>query len=190
MPMKRAVLAAAFALAALALGQRPAAAADIAHGKYLVSVMGCTDCHTPGHFLGKEDESRYLGGSEAGFSIPGLGVFYGPNLTSDNETGLGKWTEAQIVTALTKGETPGGRILAPAMPWRHFAGLTPDDAASIAAFLKTLPAVHNRVPGPFGPSQTPTSFVMTLMPGEAFAHLPKPPAPTPPPTASAAPAAK
>jgi len=46
-----------------------------ARGKYLLSIIPCTDCHTPGTFLGKPDMSRYLGGSEVGFEVPGLGVF-------------------------------------------------------------------------------------------------------------------
>ncbi len=177
------------AAAALAPSLRPANAADqdqIARGKYMVGLMGCTDCHTPGHFLGKEDHTRYLGGSDVGFAIPGLGVFVGPNLTPDNETGLGKWTQAQIVTALTKGETPEGRMLAPPMPWRNFASLTPSDAQAIAAYLKTLPPVSHQVAGPFGPSQSPTTFVMTVQPGAVYAGLAKPPAPA----ASAAPANK
>jgi hypothetical protein len=45
--------------------------------------MGCNDCHTPGYFFGKPDMARFLGGSEVGFEIPGLGVFHGPNLTPD-----------------------------------------------------------------------------------------------------------
>jgi mono/diheme cytochrome c family protein len=55
--------------------------ADVARGKYLVTLGSCTDCHTPGYFFGKPDEARLLGGSEVGFEIPGLGVFHGPNLT-------------------------------------------------------------------------------------------------------------
>ena len=54
---------------------------QVARGKYLVGLMSCTDCHTPGHFLGKEDATKFLGGSDVGFGIPGLGVFVGPNLT-------------------------------------------------------------------------------------------------------------
>ena len=94
-------------------------------GKYLVSIAGCNDCHTPGYFLGKPDMARFLGGSEVGFEIPGLGVFHGPNLTPDKETGLGAWTDAQIATALTTGARPDGRMLAPIMPWHAFANLTP-----------------------------------------------------------------
>ena len=59
-----------------------------------------------------------------GFEIPGLGVFYGPNLTPDKETGLGSWSKQQIVTALQTGKRPDRRVLAPIMPWRAFAKLT------------------------------------------------------------------
>ena len=52
--------------------------APIKRGQYLVTLGGCTDCHTPGYFFGKPDMTRYLGGSEVGFEIPGLGVFHGP----------------------------------------------------------------------------------------------------------------
>ncbi|HWB46197.1 MAG TPA: c-type cytochrome [Hyphomicrobiaceae bacterium] len=141
-----------------------AAAPQIARGKYLVGFAGCNDCHTPGYFLGKPDMSRFLGGSEVGFEIPGLGTFYGPNLTPDKETGLGTWTQAQIATALQTGVRPDGRVLAPAMPWRGFANLTKSDAMAIAAYLKSLPPIKNKVPGPFGPTQTPTSFVMKVVP--------------------------
>jgi mono/diheme cytochrome c family protein len=141
-----------------------AVAQEIERGKYLVALGGCFDCHTPGYFLGKPDMTRYLGGSEVGFEIPGLGVFYGPNLTPDKETGLGNWTSDQIVLAIRTGRRPDGRILAPAMPWRQLSQLSDSDAAAIAAYLKSLPSVSNRVPGPFGPSEKPTSFVMKVVP--------------------------
>jgi mono/diheme cytochrome c family protein len=139
---------------------------QIERGRYLVTLAGCTDCHTPGHFLGKPDMARELGGSEVGFEIPGLGVFYGPNLTPDNETGLGTWSVADIVKALQTGVRPDGRGLVPVMPWPAFAKLTKPDAEAIAVYLKSLPAVRNQVPGPFGPSQTPTAFVMRVVPPE------------------------
>jgi mono/diheme cytochrome c family protein len=141
---------------------------QIARGKYMVGVMGCDDCHTPGHFFGKDDLTRNLAGSDVGFGIPSLGVFVPPNLTPDNETGLGKWTPEQVVAAITKGERPDGRVLAPVMPWRHFARLTPADALAIALYLKSLPPISHRVPGPFGPSQVPTVFVMSPQPGEGY----------------------
>src|ERR1700677_2289781 len=104
----------ALLVAAATLATSSAALADgseIARGKYLVTIGGCSDCHTPGSFLGKPDLSRILGGSEVGFAIPGLGVFAGPNLTPDKETGLGNWTDDQIITAFTTGKRPDGRIL-------------------------------------------------------------------------------
>src|SRR6516225_10843792 len=107
----------------------------VERGKYLVNIAGCNDCHTPGYFMGKPDMARFLGGSEVGFEIPGLGVFHGPNLTPDKETGLGGWTDAQIVTAMTTGKRPDGRELAPIMPWRAFANFTNEDVSSIVAFL-------------------------------------------------------
>ncbi|HVT55491.1 MAG TPA: cytochrome c [Xanthobacteraceae bacterium] len=141
--------------------------AEIKRGKYLVTLGNCNDCHTPGHFFGKPDKARLLGGSEVGFEIPGLGTFYGPNLTPDRETGLGQWSAEDIVKAIRTGERPDGRILAPIMPWQAFANLTDADAHAIAAFLKSLPPVKNKVPGPFGPNEKPTSFVMKIVPPEA-----------------------
>ena len=142
-----------------------ALAADVARGKYLVSIAGCNDCHTPGYFFGKADGSRYLGGSDVGFEIPNLGIFHGPNLTPDKETGLGGWTDEQIVTAFTTGKRPDGRELAPVMPWRAFANFSKEDVAAIVAFLRTLPPVHNKVAGPYGSAEQSTAFVMKIVPG-------------------------
>jgi mono/diheme cytochrome c family protein len=152
-------------LAVTLLGATQLGAADeqIQRGKYLTAIAGCNDCHTPGYFFGKPDMGRYLGGSEVGFEIPGLGVFHGPNLTPDKETGLGNWTGEQITTALQTGMRPDGRELAPIMPWRAFANLDKADAMAIAAFLQSLPPVKNKVPGPFGATEKPTSFVMKLV---------------------------
>jgi mono/diheme cytochrome c family protein/uncharacterized protein YjiS (DUF1127 family) len=141
--------------------------AQIKRGEYLVTLGGCNDCHTPGYFFGKPDTARLLGGSEVGFAIPDLGVFHGPNLTPDPDTGLGNWSADEIVAAITKGQRPDGRILAPIMPWHAFAKLTRQDAYAIVAFLKSLPPVRNKVPGPFGPNETPTSFIMKIVPPAA-----------------------
>ena len=136
--------------------------ANIARGKYLTTIGGCNDCHTPGSFFGKRDMSRTLGGSEVAFEIPGLGAFVGPNLTPDKDTGLGSWTVEQIVAALRTGKRPDGRELAPIMPWRDFASLSDGDARSIALYLKNLPPVQNKTPGPFGPNDKVTTFVMKI----------------------------
>ena len=144
-------------------------------GKYLVSIIPCTDCHTPGTFLGKPDMKRYLGGSEVGFEIPGLGIFYGPKLTPDDQTGLGKWTKEKIAAAITTGKRPDGRVMAPSMPVESFKNLTHDDALAIAAYLKTLPPIKNKVPGPFGPNEKPTSFVYQVLPPDKYVPTPPPP---------------
>lgn len=167
-PISYLVLAAAIVSVLVAIPPASQAAdKQVARGKYLVTLGGCLDCHTPGYFLGKPDMSRYLGGSDVGFYVPGAGTFYGRNLTPDKETGLGNWTKAEIVTAITKGKRPDGRMLAPVMPWPALAHLTKSDAAAIAAFLKTLPPVKNAVPGPFGPNERPNSFALKVTPPEA-----------------------
>jgi mono/diheme cytochrome c family protein len=163
--------------AVLCLSSFAAAETPIERGKYLVTLGGCGDCHTPGYFLGHPDMKRVLAGSDVGFAIPGLGVFPGRNLTPDKETGLGDWSTEQIVTALTTGKRPDGRTLAPVMPWMAFSKLTPSDAEAIAAYLQSLPAVHNAVPGPFNPDTKPSVLVFTIVPGDVYASMPKPPPP-------------
>jgi hypothetical protein len=68
---------------------------------------------------------------------------------------------------LQTGRRPDGRVLAPIMPWKAFESLTKEDAFAIAAFLKSVPEVKNKVPGPFGANEKPTSFVMKVVPAEA-----------------------
>jgi mono/diheme cytochrome c family protein len=155
-------LAGAVAIATM-LGGARAADPQVERGKYLASIGGCMDCHTPGYFFGKPDMARHLGGSEVGFEIAGLGVFHGSNLTPDKETGLGNWSNEQILKAMQEGVRPDGRMLAPVMPWRALANLTKEDALAIVAYLKALPPVRNKVPGPFGPDEKPTSFVMKIV---------------------------
>ena len=85
----------------------PASADDaqVARGRFLVTIAGCSDCHTHGALLGSPDMKRYLGGSDVGFAIPGAGVFVGANLTPDKETGLGSWTDEQIIAAIRAGKS-------------------------------------------------------------------------------------
>src|ERR1700691_913026 len=86
----------------------PASADDaqVARGRFLVTIAGCSDCHTPGALLGSPDMKRYLGGSDVGFAIPGAGVFVGENLRPDKDTGLGSRTDAQMIGAICTGKTP------------------------------------------------------------------------------------
>lgn len=150
---------------ALLTGCAPGSAPQdpVKRGEYLVTLASCSDCHTPGSLLGKPDMSKFLGGSDVGFVVPELGYFWGPNLTPDKETGLGNWSEAQILTALRTGTRPDGRKLAPMMPWMVYAKLTDDDAKAIVAYLKSLPPISNKAPGPLGANETPTAAYQQII---------------------------
>lgn len=131
-------------------------------GEYLTNIMDCAGCHTPGIFLGKPDMERRLAGSEVGFHIPGLGTFFPPNLTPDKETGLGSWSEADIVKAVRLGARPDGRMLAPAMPYKAYGRLTDADASALAAYLKSLKPIVNRVPALAGPAEKATAPYLSV----------------------------
>ena len=98
--------------------------------------------------------------------VSGLGVFVAPNLTPDKVTGLGNWTKDQIATAIQTGVRPDGRILAPIMPWRAYAGLTKSDVGAIVQYLSSLPAISHAVPAPFGLDEKPAISRMTILPPE------------------------
>jgi mono/diheme cytochrome c family protein len=159
-------------LAGLPLQAR--AETPVERGLYLVTITGCNDCHTPGGLLGSPDKTRILGGSDVGFGDPNSGVWVGPNLTPDKETGLGKWTSDQIVAAITKGERPDGRMLTAIMPWPALSQLTHDDALAIVAYLKSLPAVKNAVPGPYKAGEATAVAVSVVVPPSVYAKLPNP----------------
>ena len=165
----------AVALAAAAvLLPRAHAESQIDRGKYLVVLAGCNDCHTPGFFLGKPDMARYLGGSDVGFEIPGLGVFNGRNITPDKETGIGGWSDEQIAAAITTGKRPDGRLLAPIMNYASFSYLTKEDVAAVIAYLRSIPPVKNQVPGPFKTGETVSIFTFRVLPpGQVAMAAPK-----------------
>jgi mono/diheme cytochrome c family protein len=159
------VLALAMLTAAGSAAADARAESPIEHGKYLVGIMDCTGCHTTGALAGQPDATHFLAGSDVGFQIPGLGIFYPPNLTSDRKTGLGEWSEQDIATALRTGVRPDGRELAPAMPWRSYAKLRDADLQAVAAYLKSLPPVDHKTPGPIGASEkAPGPYFTVAMP--------------------------
>jgi mono/diheme cytochrome c family protein len=169
-----AIAALAVGGAALALLPRARAETQTDRGKYLVVVASCNDCHTPGFFLGKPDTAKYLGGSDVGFEIPGLGVFAGRNITPDKETGIGNWTDEQIAAAITTGKRPDGRLLAPIMPYVAFSYMTKEDVAAIVAFLRSVPPVKNEVAGPFKPGEKVSIFTFRVLPpGQTAMEAPK-----------------
>jgi len=134
-------------------------AARVVRGEYLITVMGCGDCHTPGTLFGAPDPERRFAGSELGWKGP-WGVTYARNLTPDPETGLGRWSEEQIVTALRRGVRPDRSPLRPPMPWANTTRLTDEDALALAAYLKSLPAVAHRVPDAVPPGQAVSGSVI------------------------------
>lgn len=154
---------AALAAAAPVLAQQRQQAQRPSRGEYLASIMDCGGCHTGGALLGQPDPNLRLAGSNVGFGIPGVGIFYPPNLTPDRETGLGSWSEADIIRAVRTGVRPDGRVLAPVMPWHAYAALTDQDAQALARYLKSLQPIRHAVPPPTGPNQTPPSPYLTVV---------------------------
>lgn len=136
--------------------------AMIERGRYLATVMDCGGCHTPGTLVGKPQLDRALSGSDVGFATPG-GVVYPPNLTPHPTSGLGGWTEAQIVTAVRTGVRPDGRMLA-FMPWPAYANLTDADAAALVAYLKSLAPIDHKVPGPSPVEAAPSPYYALVDP--------------------------
>ena len=185
-------LIAAVTLAAVALAVRPFAAsalaattqaseAEVARGKYLVTIMGCNDCHPPWHMTdqGPEpDMSRMLSGHPQGFAIdaaaekpkgpwqttvaPTMTAWSGPwgvsftaNLTPDAETGLGQWTLKNFVDTIRTGRHMGrGRPVLPPMPIPVYNNFTDDDLEAVYSYLRTIAPISNRVPEPLPPVQS------------------------------------
>ena len=128
-----AALGASFAAPALAQ------TGDVARGEYLVTIGICEGCHTPRDAKDAPVHAmRLTGGRRSG----GLMT---PNLTPDPETGLGKWSEAQIVEALRNGKRPDGSAIRPPMGVFFYRGFSDNDARAIAAYLKSLPPVSHKV---------------------------------------------
>jgi mono/diheme cytochrome c family protein len=132
----------------------------VERGTYLVKTSGvCKDCHTPGGMYGAPDASRQLAGSELGWTGP-WGTSYASNLTPDPETGIGSWSEEDIVKAIQKGVKPDGTPVLPPMPWPNLAGLNFNDAHAIAAYLKTIPPVKHKVPAALPPGRRAASALV------------------------------
>ena len=120
----------------------------VARGRYLVHAEMCGLCHTEVDSGGIYREDRYLAGGMRIGALP-QGVFVSRNLTSDPETGLGLATVGEIAAAIRDGRGLDGRTLNVwGMPWMYLHRLSVPDAEAIAAYLKTLPPVHNAIPSP------------------------------------------
>jgi len=128
----------------------PGQRADLtSRGRYLVHAEMCGLCHTPINRTGiYRGDNFYLAGGMRVGAYP-HGYFISRNLTSDPETGLGRWSEEEIVAAITTGRSRGRMLNFWDMPWGNFHALRPDDARGIARYLKTeLSPVRHRIPAP------------------------------------------
>jgi mono/diheme cytochrome c family protein len=138
-------------LIALIMVTAPAAAqpsqqeGDAEHGKYLVEIIGCLDCHTPIDPTTFQPVPDMLGAGGYPFEVPNLGTVYTKNITSDKNTGLGDWTDEEIKTAITTGVSRDGLHLFPIMPYKVFNKMSEEDLNDIVAYLRTLPAINNVV---------------------------------------------
>jgi len=177
----------AFAAAALAYASQPVLSADseaastpdkVARGKYLVTIAGCNDCHTPlkmGENGPEPDFSRMLSGHPESVVVksaarvpdePWLvtttatttawsgpwGVSFTANLTPDPETGLGRWTFRNFRDTIRTGRHMGrGRAILPPMPIPMYKHMTDEDLEAVFGYLRTIPAIKNRVPEPLPP---------------------------------------
>jgi Cytochrome c len=114
-------------------------------GTYLAEgIAGCGNCHTPRTADGTLIDDRKLAGA---FVIERSNVkAYAPNITPDEETGIGSWTDEQIIHAIREGIRPDGSILGPPMPFVFYRGISDRDVQSLVAYLRSLPAVRNAVP--------------------------------------------
>jgi hypothetical protein len=149
-------------------------AAQVERGRYLVNIGGCNDCHTPLKMTdhGPEpDMTRMLSGHPAALKMPAppalpdgspwawtgaatstafagaWGVTYAFNLTPDQNSGLGIWTEDMFVRAMRTGRHMGtSRPIMPPMPWQNIGKLTDDDLKALYAYLRSIPPISNQVP--------------------------------------------
>jgi mono/diheme cytochrome c family protein len=172
------LLSAAACMKATASGES-ARQARVERGKYLVSIGGCNDCHTPlkmGPKGPQPDMARMLSGHPESFAIANgtatasnqwimtvaasgtafsgpWGVSFAANLTPDENTGLGIWTEDMFVKTVRSGRHMGvSRPILPPMPWPNVGGLSDDDVKAVYAYLRSIRPIHNRVPDPIPPS--------------------------------------
>jgi len=159
------------------------AISQVEHGHMLIIGGGCHDCHTPkklGPNGPEADMSLMLSGHPERAGVPqpfkpqkgspwtihvsddltawsgAWGVSFAANLTPDMNTGLGIWTEDMFIKALKGGKHMGtARAILPPMPWNWYGQLSEDDLKAMFAYLKSIPAIANRVPVPLTPDGKP-----------------------------------
>lgn len=156
--------------------QEAADDALLARGAYVAEIGGCIACHTPyqaeyedfanitpeqlqtlGLFAYDTLDLERLGAGGRAFDLGPGGVVISKNLTPDEATGLGAWTDEEIEAAIRIGVSKDGRRLHPLMPYRNYFFMARDDMRALIAYLRSIPAVENEVPisGPSGEGIAP-----------------------------------
>jgi mono/diheme cytochrome c family protein len=171
-PLFLALLLGAMSLPATAAAQAPPAA-EIARGKYVFGATGGCGCHTvpkgPVNAGGRKYEGPY-------------GTVYSTNITPDKETGIGGWTDEQIITAIRLGRRPNGERLVPVHPYTVFNGMAEEEVKAVVAFLRTVPPVKRANL----PKKTLPMFESVLLPAWLAAFAPRETPPTAVPTSGTA----
>ena len=152
--------------------------ARMQRGDYLVhAVMHCMGCHS------KYDDKvnpPVLASQEGSGQVifeQGNIRLVAPNITSDPETGIGKWSDDAIARAVREGIAADGTALFPMMPYEHFRDLSDEDLASIVVFLRSVPAAHSNLP----PNKIPFLFARLIqaVPKPVIQTVPEPDRSTP-----------
>ena len=132
----------------------------VARGQYLIELLGCGSCHTDGALVGEPHMERSLAGSRVGIAYTNPlkyrhpGIVYPPNITPDDRTGIGSWSNKQIIDAIRAGQGRHGgrRILT--MPWQAYAKISDNDIYAIVGYLRNIEPVNHRVPDDVPPGRT------------------------------------
>ena len=145
----------------------PAYTPDIANGLTTFNAGGCSSCHA---VPGQPDRLK-LGG---GLAVPSpFGTFYVPNISPDMADGIGRWSEANFVTAVLKGTSPSGTHYFPAFPYASYQHAKLEDIRDLFAYLKTLAPVPGKVrdhdvPFPFNIRRNVGIWKFLFMDGKPF----------------------
>jgi mono/diheme cytochrome c family protein len=123
----------------------------VARGRYVVEhVSDCMGCHSDyvSKFgipvrPGTEGQGGYIFDKNIGFP----GIVAAQNITPDRETGLGKWSDGEVLRAIREGVDRNGDALFPMMPYEHFSKMSDDDAKAVVAYLRTIKPIKHSVPG-------------------------------------------
>ena len=134
----------------------------VARGEYMVELLGCGACHTNGALVGDPDFDRPLAGSRTGLAYTDPlgekhpGIIYPSNITPDDETGVGAWTDEQIANAIRAGIGRHGSRRIAWMPWQGYARISDDDVDAIVSYLRTVKPVRHQVPEEVAPGKRAT----------------------------------